>query len=392
MRSFRVLLVVGLAALMMFGVVPAASAATVTATYDNIIYSADPANVPAGATVVGFDTLPGGPAVVILPAVILNGTSYDVTTIGDGAFDSRGLTSVIIPKNVTTIGNDAFSFNALPLVTIPNSVTTIGASAFWGNHLTSVTIPNSVTTIGNSAFWGNALTSVIIPNKVTTISLGAFENNHLTSVIIPNSVTTIGIVAFSDNNLTSVIIPSSVTTIGDYAFTNNPLTSAQFLGAAPSMGSLSLGSGNGLLVSFFARYGPPTVIGGFTTPHWTTDLYPTQALVSVSYSNNGGDGLAPPDSQPPVGSTFSAPADPSWVGHTFTGWFTAASGGSAWNFGTDTVSTDITLYAQWSIIPTLAATGTDMTQQSRITGGAATMLLLGIAAIIISNRRRKGNR
>ncbi len=348
MRSFKLLLVVGVAALMVLGVVPAASAAPVNDTVDNITYSADPANVSAGATAVSYNTA-GGTTVSIPSTVTLQNILYNVTTVGD--------------------------------------------NAFAGDKLTSVTIPNSVTTIGFLSFSGNELTSVTIGNSVTTIGASAFENNALTSVSIPNSVITIGDFAFGSNKLTSVTIPSSVTTIGDYAFDSTFLTSVQFLGAAPSMGNGSLGSAEGLLVSFFARYGPPTVIGGFTTPQWSTetDRYNTQALVDVSYSTNGGDGLAPPDSQPPVGSTFSAPADPSWAGHTFTGWFTAASGGTAWNFGTDIVSTDITLYAQWSSIPTLAATGIDMTQQSRITDGAATMLLLGIAAIIIHRRRRKGN-
>ena len=456
MRSFRVLLVVGLAALMMFGVVPAASAATVTATYDYVTYSADPANLPAGATAVSFQPPPGTTTAVIRPTVILDGIPYNVTTIGDSAFESKNLSSVTIPNSVTTIAHNAFVLNDLTLVTIPNSVITIGDGAFNANALTSVTIGNSVTSIGDSAFEGNQLTSVIIPNSVTSIGVSAFYTNSLTLVNIPNSVTTIGGYAFAHNKLTSVtignsvsaignsafrhndltlvIIPNSVITIGDFAFYNNSLTSVtignsvttinfgafsynpltsviipnsvttigdgvfdanskltsvQFLGAAPTMGSGSLGGAKGLLVSFFARYGAPVVSGGFTTPHWTTDLYLTQALVSVSYSNNGGDGLAPPDSQPPVGSAFSAPADPSWAGHTFTGWFTAASGGRAWNFSTGIVSADTTLFAQWSIIPTLAATGIDVTQLSRITGGAATMLLLGITAIIIHRRRRR---
>ncbi len=369
MRAFKLLLVVGVAGLVVFGVVPAASAAPlVTDTVDNVTYSADAGNVSAGATVVTYDTA-GGTNVVIPSTVTLGNVSYSVTTIGDKAFQGTNLDSVTIPNSVTTIGTAAFDHDNLTSVTIPNSVTTIGAFAFFSNNLASVTIHDGLTTIGVVAFGGNLLTSVTIPNSVTTIDVEAFSGNLLTSVTIPNSVTT----------------------IGEGAFTDNKLTSVQFLGAAPTMGSASLGDASGLLVSFFARYGAPVVSGGYTTPHWTTDLYLTQALVSVSYSTNGGDGLAPPDSQPPVGSAFSAPADPSWAGHTFTGWFTAASGGSAWNFSTDTVSADTTLFAQWSSIPTLAATGIDVTQQSRITGGAATMLLLGIAAIIIHRRRRKAN-
>ena len=222
MRSFKLLLVIAVAALMVCGVVPAASAAPLdTGTIDGITYSADPANVSAGATVVSYIAATG-PIVVIPSTVTLGLVSYSVTTIGSFAFQNKALTSVVIP----------------------NSVTTISTIAFGNNKLTSVTIPDSVTTIGD----------------------GAFDDNLLTSVAIPNSVTTIGGDAFKFNELTSVIIPNSVTTIGDYTFYGNPLTSVQFLGAAPIMGSTSLGRPAGLLVTFFARYGALTVPGGFTTP------------------------------------------------------------------------------------------------------------------------------
>ncbi len=156
--------------------------------------------------------------------VTYRGTSYDEYNEYAG--------SVIIPKtvtyssisfNVTTIGIGAFyGCNGLTSVTIPNSITTIGKGAFYGcNGLTSVTIPNSVTSIEDFAFKDcNGLTFVTIPNSVTSIKWGTFELcSGLTSVTIPNSVTSIGEYAFSEcNGLTSVTIPNSVTTIGRQAF------------------------------------------------------------------------------------------------------------------------------------------------------------------------------
>ena len=162
---------------------------------------------------------------VTIPAnVTYNGTTYNVTTIGESAFyDCDGLTSVTIGNSVTTIGEYAFAYcDGLTSIEIPNSVTTIGNNAFQCCYcLTSVTIGNSVTTIGDYAFsecW--YLTSIEIPNSVTTIGDYAFYSCHgLTSVTIGNSVTTIGDYAFySCEGLTSVTIGNSVTTIGDYAF------------------------------------------------------------------------------------------------------------------------------------------------------------------------------
>ena len=116
---------------------------------------------------------------IIIPKTIVdNGKTYNVTSIGYGAFmGCKGVTSVTIPNSVTSIGKSAFSdCSGITSVAIPNSVTSIGDRAFSGcSGLTSVAIPNSVTSIGSGAFEGcTGLTSVTIPNSVTSIGSGAF--------------------------------------------------------------------------------------------------------------------------------------------------------------------------------------------------------------------------
>ncbi len=177
--------------------------------------------------------------VVIPSSLEYNGTTYSVTSIGNGAFrECSGLTSVSIPNSVTSIGYSAFyGCSGLTSVTIPNSVTSIGNGAFREcSGLTSVSIPNSVTSIGNSAFYYCiGLTSVNIPNSVTSIENWAFSYcSGLTSVTIPNSVTYIGGHAFYRcSGLTSVTIPNSVTTIGESAFAD-----------CSSLNSINVASGN----------------------------------------------------------------------------------------------------------------------------------------------------
>lgn len=79
-------------------------------------------------------------------------------------------------------------------VTFFEGVISIGNVAFGTCSLTSVIIPNSVTSIGDSAFREcKNLTSVIIPDGVTSINYGAFSYcENLASVTIPASVTSIG--------------------------------------------------------------------------------------------------------------------------------------------------------------------------------------------------------
>ena len=160
----------------------------------------------------------------IPPQVSNNGITYNVTSIGESAFDDYiFLTSIVVPNSVTTIGDSAFyGCSSLTSIVIPNSVTSIGDYAFFSCHsLTSITIPNSITSIGKGAFEAcSSLTSIVIPNSVTSIGDDVFGLcSSLTSIVVSNSITSIGNFAFGGcSSLTSIIIPNSVISIGSEAF------------------------------------------------------------------------------------------------------------------------------------------------------------------------------
>ena len=72
---------------------------------DGIYYDITPANRTASVTRVSYS---GG--VIIPETIAFDGTTYSVTSIGDGAFANHsGLTSVTIPNSVTSIGDSAFN-------------------------------------------------------------------------------------------------------------------------------------------------------------------------------------------------------------------------------------------------------------------------------------------
>lgn len=196
--------------------------------------------------------------IVIPSEVENNGIKYNVTCIGESAFDKcKKIKSVIIPNTVTSIEYYAFAFCSIESVTIGNSVTEIGNQAFRNSDLKSITIPNSVTSIEGGAFFEcYYLKSITIPSTVTNIGDGVcascldlteinvesenteytsdngilFNKNKTTimcypagktesSYTIPYGVTNIANDAFNDcSRLTSITIPNSVTSIGRYAF------------------------------------------------------------------------------------------------------------------------------------------------------------------------------
>jgi uncharacterized repeat protein (TIGR02543 family) len=379
-----------------------ASAAAVGVTTAGISYTADDAAVAAGATVTGY--LPGTLAVVIPASIDIAGTTYAVTTIGPDAFFGLGITSVTIPNTVTTIAAAAFQNNQLSAVSIPDGVTMLDNYAFFNNPLTTMVIPDSVTFIGNSAFnathltsltlgsgltWigGNAfrdsrLTSLVIPPSVTTINLNAFYNNLLTTVTMGDGVTTIGGGAFTVNPLTTVTIDAAATSIGDNAFTSTAgtLTRVNFLGPAPAtVGVTPFDTSDPLLV-YYPQYGAAVVAGGFTTPTWHG--YRTTSVATVTYNANG-HGSAPAPSSALVGQLLTAPDAPTAAGYTFAGWFTSADGGTQWNFASDDVPGNLTLFAHWD--PALATTGID--PAPGLTAGWLA-ILLGLVLVMAARRSR----
>jgi uncharacterized repeat protein (TIGR02543 family) len=368
---------------LIFGGATAAYATVVNFTDGVFTFSADSANVSAGATVIDSPAATG--AVTIPATVTLGSVTYHVTTIGNDAFQNNLLTSVTIPNSVTTIGNFAFAFNLLASVTIPNSVTTIGSGAFRNNLLTSVTIPNSVTTIGNFAFAVNLLASVTIPNSVTTISDSAFNNNLLASVTIPNSVTTIGNDAFASNGLTSVTIPNSVTTIGNDAFAGNGLTSVTIPNSVTTIGTQAFF--NNPLAWFFV---PASVANAVVAPLCASNAR------TVTFDSAGGSAL----SRAIACSALAVPTPiaPTRTGFTFTGWSAQQSGGAPYVF-TSPITANTTLFAQWSVVPVvaapiapggLAATGASL--PLAVPMGMAMLLLAAGGCVLLASRRRVGQR
>ena len=162
---------------------------------------------------------------VVIPSTITNeGQTYNVTSIGYGAFAwCNSLTTITIPNSITSIGGQGFYFCiSLNSITIPNSVTYIGAEAFVNcTALTSIGIPDKIASIEESTFSDCFnLTFVNIYRGITEIGDYAFNNCvNLVLVSIPNSVTSIGKDAFNNcESLTSITIPNSVTSIGTNAF------------------------------------------------------------------------------------------------------------------------------------------------------------------------------
>jgi hypothetical protein len=177
-------------------------------------------------TILGYDESQG--VNVVIPATI-NGVA--VKSIGDRAFQSKGIESVVFPEGLERIGQYAFSNNQLKEVNLPNSVTFLGGYAFQRNSITTIQFSNQLTSITTEAFAQNALKILVIPEWITEIGWGAFSSNQLESVSFPSTLRSIGSRAFRFNQLKTITIPAGVISISSNTpFANNPWESVTIQG------------------------------------------------------------------------------------------------------------------------------------------------------------------
>lgn len=72
---------------------------------------------------------------------------------------------------------------------------------------------------------------------------------------------------------------------------------------------------------------------------------------TVTFQTNGGSAIAPTNVA--VGALLPKPSDPTHPGYMFNGWCKNPACTIEWNFSTDTVTADTTIYAYWTPIPVI---------------------------------------
>ena len=233
---------------------------------------------------------------------------------------------------------------------------------------------------------------------MTYIGSKAFQNCYsFTSLSIPNSVTSIGSGAFNYcSRLQKIIVAKSVPLVIEQStFDNVNKTTCELIVPIGSKVAYQVANywkdfinitelNNGLLVHYNSQ-GGNTVYDtiaefntyittpnapsktGYTFSGWykeeacnnawifVTDLVTTNTTLyakwtinayTVSYNPQGGCEVS--DTIAFYNTKINIPNTTTKVGYTFVGWYKEAACTNAWNFATDVVTNNITLYAKWS--------------------------------------------
>ena len=277
-------------------------------------------------------------------------------------------------NHVYALNKDEFNWSKkLTSVTFTEGLTSIGESAFFKCPITSLTIPSTVTSIGPKAFadCNDIATIVVNGNNSTYDSRGncnaIIETNTNTLVVgckstsVPASVTSIGDHAFSGiKSLPAVTLPAGLTSIGEDAFYYcEGLTTVTIPASVTSIGKSAFDECHNLSQLYYD--GSKAQWNQVTKGYWwnsnVSSSYTEHWRCTVTFDANG-HGTAPA-AQTGLWSGEGKATEPAPMtadGYACTGWYKDAACTQPWDFATDVVPDDMTLYAYWE--PLCSATFT----------------------------------
>ncbi len=318
--------------------------------YDEVLAALEAAGVPNRAEKVRSLKLTGGS---------LNEDDWSIVSFLGTAMlsvDLSGTSSQSIPGHIFSM------FGIMTDISLPIGLQSIGASSFAGcADLADITLPSPVPpTVGDNAFDGVPAGATV---RVPYGSAAAYR-----AVNDGNTADTL----WYGLTIVEPVPPTHTITVqndGQGAGSANPTAAAQgqriTLTATPKSGyhfkvwqvispaSLSI-SGN----AFTMPNGAVTVKALFAVNTYTV-TFNSQGGSSVTGQTIAHNGLV------------TKPANPSRTGYTFGGWYRQAACTAAWNFTTDKVTANTTIYAKWTINKYTVSATANSTSYGTVTGGGS---------------------
>ena len=164
--------------------------------------------------------------------VLESDTSYTVTSVGSGAFNSSKIRGLILPDSIETIKNNAFeNCDQLAAVSLGTGLKRIEDRAFFWSSVSSLALPASVEYVGSSAFENcTRLHSLVVPPAVSYVGTSFLAGcTSLETVSLPDSLIVIPDKAFYGcEKLSEINFPANLEKIGDAAFSHCLIDISEF--------------------------------------------------------------------------------------------------------------------------------------------------------------------
>lgn len=300
---------------------------------------------------------------------VLTLTSNDSTTVGSSTVIMNNnsypyvinepfseISKIVISEGITSIRDMAFADwkdanlrNNLTIV-IPSTVTSIGKYAFSSITYGSVSVimnadPDNITTFNTSAFCQARNGTFVSPYISKWIASDkSTYNSSANTITFDNTYKGI----FSVGYIVSVNSTENGTVTADKASAaeNDTVTLTVTPDENYEIDSVSYNDGSDHVIT------PVESVYSFSMPASNVTVSATfkaatPAAYTVTFDANG-HGTAPSNQTITSSSKASTPTEPTDDGWTFGGWYKEADCTNAWDFDTDTVTADTTLYAKWT--------------------------------------------
>lgn len=120
--------------------------------YDGVTYSYIPKSNTASVIPGDYQNLE---SLSIPASIVINGDSYQVVEIAQGAFKGCNFQSITLPEGLLCIGSEAFMQCDIKSIVLPSTIKSIERQAFYvSSGLKEISIPEGAVSIGYGAFWG----------------------------------------------------------------------------------------------------------------------------------------------------------------------------------------------------------------------------------------------
>jgi hypothetical protein len=231
--------------------------------------------------------------VAVLDLSSVQGGGYNINSMSNssGISNFQNIEVVILGDAFTTIPNMLFRLcRTLKAVYLPDSITSIGSMAFQSSGITEIVIPPSVTEIGGEAFQDCHNLRYVYFSKnsgLTNIGNYTFDGcESLYSVSIPASLKTIGKSAFKGGDyhpagLENITVPidSQLETVGDEAFAYTNMTTFTFPKTIKEIGRVFGEDAEEQVVSVVIKAITPPKVTSYTFPKTIQSIYvPAESL------------------------------------------------------------------------------------------------------------------
>lgn len=193
------------------------------------------------------DLTPYSGDIVIPETVVVGGSTYKVTSVGNSAFAGTEITSVKLGANVRELKQGAFqSCTLLQIVELNDGLETIGYDVFGATKaLRDITIPGTVRSLPSAVFDGSGLRAVELQSGVEVIKEAFTNCTELAMVTLPNTIVELCGSFEGCTSLTDIELPTSLRTIGWFTFANTGITALVIPEGVTELDMQSLGCMNG---------------------------------------------------------------------------------------------------------------------------------------------------